>query len=117
MRKKKHQQQDNRLSWILSLAGIMIVGLIILMQLSPGGDQHDSAEQARPHQDESYSAMTFLVSTQFNCSCGDCSDVVSDCTCPTGKATKDFIEQKVSEGYQKQAIIALVKDTFGHYRD
>lgn len=115
MNRQRKQQHDNRLGWILSLAGIMTLGLITLMQLSPGGDQHASADQARPHHDESYSAMTFLVSTQFNCSCGDCNDVVSNCTCPTAKATKDYIDQKVQQGYPKEEIIDLVKDAFGHY--
>lgn len=114
MVKIQKKNRDDRLGWILTMVGIIVLGLIILMKISP--EKSSPADQVAKTEQQNYSALTFLVSTQFNCSCSDCNDVVSDCTCPTGKATKDYIEQKVRQGYQKQEIIDLVKDAYGHYR-
>lgn len=114
MRKRKIQSNDNRLGWILSMAGVGVLGLIILFQLTPAKPNLNSGSEIGAT--DNYSALTFLVGTQFDCSCNDCTDIVSECSCPTGKATKDYIEQKVQQGYEKQEIIDLVKDAFGHFR-
>ncbi|MCF7802194.1 MAG: hypothetical protein K9N34_09280 [Candidatus Marinimicrobia bacterium] len=114
MSNRKIKSKDSRLGWILSMAGVGVLGMIILLQLTPAKPNLNSRSEIGAN--ENYSALTFLVSTQFDCSCNECKDVVSDCTCPTGKATKDYIEQKVQQGYKKQEIIDLVKDAFGHFR-
>ena len=112
--RKKIQSKDNRLLWILSIVAVVALGLIVLLQMTPTKPQLNN--KAEIGAAENYSAMTFLVATQFDCSCGDCKDVVSGCVCPTAKATKDYIEQKVLQGYPKKEIINLVKDSFGHFR-
>jgi len=91
-----------------------VAAIFILIQLNPSHSRPNRQTANTPT--GNYSALTYLIGTQFTCSCNTCNDIVSSCTCPTGKATKDFIEKKVQKGLKKNEIIDLVQNVFGHFR-
>ncbi len=99
----------------LILAGLGGIFLVIMLY---GWVQTNRPVPNTPEIDSQvYSMATLQIAKHFDCSCGACSDdTVADCNCPTAKATRKFIENKVQGGLNEQEIINQVQSTFGYYR-
>jgi cytochrome c-type biogenesis protein CcmH/NrfF len=63
-------------------------------------------------------AKVIAVARNFKCPCGGCGeDALETCTCDMPKGaveTKNFIREKLSEGFTVEQVIELVDKKYGH---
>ncbi len=61
-----------------------------------------------------YNTEVIDIASHFLCSCGSCGDKeLVSCTCNTAIQEKDFIQDLIQKGYEKEAIITTVENMFG----
>ncbi len=61
-----------------------------------------------------YSSEVLDIASHFLCSCGSCGDKeLVSCTCDTAVQEKDFIQDLIQKGYERESIITTVGTMFG----
>ena len=107
----------------------LVIGLVLLLGFSVKLGMSFLKEERSPKLSSSPGAIsTFMknvdeakviaVAKNFKCPCGGCGeDALETCTCdmPRGAVeTKNFIREKLSEGFTVEQVIELVDKKYGH---
>lgn len=55
------------------------------------------------------------VASQFICTCGKCSEPLTECTCDTAVGERNFIGNDIRQNINKEEIVLAVKNRFGGF--
>lgn len=56
------------------------------------------------------------VASQFDCSCGKCSDTLDTCSCETAQQERTFIQGQLQKGHSETEAVEALKQKFGGLR-
>ena len=104
---------------IIFLFGILVqIGMTVFKQDKPSRDPSSSASVRQSSVGQADEAQVIAVAKNFKCACDGCGeDSLESCTCdmPRGAIEeKNFIREKLSEGFTVEQVIELVDKKYGH---
>lgn len=121
--KKKISSKDKDVSYVVIVAIIAILfctGFIIKSVVSPNRIPFKSTkvDQTPSKMDPYIERQISLISANFRCACGGCGEmqlIECDCKMPRGaQEEKEFMRQKLEEGFSVEHIIQLVDEKYGY---
>jgi len=103
---------------IILLFGLFVeIGMTVFKQ-SKSSRAPSSLTSIQPSVGKADEAQVIAVAKNFKCACGGCGeDFLETCTCdmPRGAVEeKNFIREKLSEGFPVEQVIKLVDKKYGH---
>ena len=103
---------------IILLFGLFVeIGMTVFKQ-SKSSRAPSSLTSIQPSVGKADEAQVIAVAKNFKCACGGCGeDFLETCTCdmPRGAVEeKNFIREKLSEGFPVEQVIELVDKKYGH---
>ncbi|NOZ04179.1 MAG: hypothetical protein GXO92_06180 [FCB group bacterium] len=108
---KSSRQYQKGIVVVIAMA-ILLLGITIGLTMK----QKDRATAAREATAVVFDLATMDIAKQFACSCGSCNERnLAICTCSVAVSTKAFIETNLKNGADKEDVIRLIKDLYGHY--
>ncbi len=109
--------------FILTLAaivGLFFVAVLLVKQSNNGSIRPGAPESIMNPalSDPATEALVMAVAEKFICACGGCPQLdLVECECDAAVRQKNFIREQLQEGRSMEDVIAMVKTTYGGFKD
>ena len=108
--RKVYQTSKKPNSLPIIIGGILLISIGVLI----GTILSTRTSPSRTSVPIIYSSKVLDVAGHFLCSCGSCGDKeLVTCSCDTAVQEKNFIQDLIQKGYEKESIITTVETMFG----
>ncbi len=112
--RKVYQTRKNPNSLPMIIGGILLISIGVLIGTIMSYITPSSAATNAASEPILYNSEVIDIASHFLCSCGSCGDKdLVTCSCDTAVREKNFIQDLIQKGYEKEAIITTVETMFG----
>ncbi|NOX36771.1 MAG: zinc-ribbon domain-containing protein [Calditrichaeota bacterium] len=121
--KGREQPVHSSRTFLLTLAAIVGLFFVAILLVKQSDQTNYSRNASSPVvnptvADPATEALVVAVAEKFICACGGCPQLdLVDCDCDAATRQKNYIREQLQQGRSMEEVIAMVKTTFGGFKE